>query len=153
MGSTSVLRTLEGARSIRRENTRFPRISVEAVGRAGLEESRGWMGRAGCCESFLFVPCSLDQAFTRRCTSLAQPFFWAFTTLALVLHTWRIFTRLVRVTPNISLDGVLTLSLVHCIGPYPTSNAACVRVAASSLAITCNYHEWPQVLANRRRSL
>ena len=153
MGFTRVLRTLEGARSIRRENTRFPRISVEAVGRAGLEESRGWMGRADCCESFLFVPCSLYQSFTRRCTFLAQPFFWAFTTLALVLHTWRIFTRLVRVMHSTSLDDLLTLSLVHCTGPNPTPNAACVRVAASSLAITCNYHEWPQVLANRRRYL
>ncbi|KAI0324455.1 hypothetical protein GY45DRAFT_380364 [Cubamyces sp. BRFM 1775] len=43
----------------------------------------------------------------------AVPFFWAFTTLALVLHSWRIFTNLDPVQPPM----LLALALPHL--PYP----------------------------------
>ncbi|KAI0638888.1 hypothetical protein C8Q77DRAFT_1078163 [Trametes polyzona] len=43
------------------------------------------------------------------------PFFWAFTTLALVLHTWRIFTNLDPVQPPM----LLALALPHLPPPIP----------------------------------
>ncbi|PIL30776.1 hypothetical protein GSI_06944 [Ganoderma sinense ZZ0214-1] len=43
------------------------------------------------------------------------PFFWAFTTLALVLHTWRIFTRLDPVQPPM----LLAFALPHLPPPLP----------------------------------
>ncbi|KAI0757546.1 hypothetical protein C8Q80DRAFT_1092190 [Daedaleopsis nitida] len=43
------------------------------------------------------------------------PFFWAFTTLALVLHTWRIFTRLDPIQPPM----LLALALPHLPPPLP----------------------------------
>ena len=72
---------------------------MEAVGGIELEESRRRMGRADCREwsTFLYLQVRITGIDTS--TRLpSQPFFWAFTTLALILHTWRIFTRLVRAT-------------------------------------------------------
>ncbi|KAI8983280.1 hypothetical protein BD414DRAFT_77199 [Trametes punicea] len=46
----------------------------------------------------------------------AVPFFWAFTTLALVLHSWRIFTNLDPVQPPM----LLALALPHLPPPLPT---------------------------------
>ncbi|RDX51570.1 hypothetical protein OH76DRAFT_1435579 [Lentinus brumalis] len=43
------------------------------------------------------------------------PFFWAFTTLALVLHSWRIFTRLDPIQPPM----LLALALPHLPPPLP----------------------------------
>ncbi|RPD70841.1 hypothetical protein L226DRAFT_562663 [Lentinus tigrinus ALCF2SS1-7] len=43
------------------------------------------------------------------------PFFWAFTTLALVLHTWRIFTRLDPIQPPM----LLSFALPHLPPPLP----------------------------------
>ncbi|KAI0717498.1 hypothetical protein C8T65DRAFT_640782 [Cerioporus squamosus] len=43
------------------------------------------------------------------------PFFWAFTTLALVLNTWRIFTRLDPIQPPM----LLSLALPHLPPPLP----------------------------------
>ncbi|KAH9891202.1 hypothetical protein C8Q73DRAFT_792635 [Cubamyces lactineus] len=45
----------------------------------------------------------------------AVPFFWAFTTLALVLHSWRIFTNLDPVQPPM----LLALALPHLPSPLP----------------------------------
>ncbi|KAI1790490.1 hypothetical protein LXA43DRAFT_507118 [Ganoderma leucocontextum] len=44
------------------------------------------------------------------------PFFWAFTTLGLVLHTWRIFTRLDPIQPPM----LLAFALPHLPPPLPT---------------------------------
>ncbi|TBU56205.1 hypothetical protein BD310DRAFT_1040636 [Dichomitus squalens] len=45
----------------------------------------------------------------------AVPFFWAFTTLALVLHSWRIFTRLDPIQPPM----LLAFALPHLPSPLP----------------------------------
>ena len=74
-----------------------------------------------------------------------QPFFWAFTTLTLLLHTWRIFKGLVRSSLIFSEH-----SLICVIGSRTTSYARFPRSSAPSTANTFSHPQRHEVLANRK---
>lgn len=72
---------------------------------------------------------------------IAQPFFWAFTTLQIVLHSLQIFSGFVRTDRIIALDSLL----IHTAGRRTAADAAVASPTSPSTTISIHNHKWSQV--------